>query len=111
PLPPTIIAGFVRKTMTAYHALEYLVATMSDGQIGFVSNYLTPVIGQETPHIMSGRQLRGDTIDIGPVLSWSELFGDLSKLYNLAFAVEEYNVGQWRIRVEPIEYFRQTQSI
>jgi hypothetical protein len=111
PLPPTIIPGFVRKTMTAYHALEYLVATMSDGQIGFVSNYLTPVIGQETPHIMSGRQLRGDTIDIGPVLSWSELFGDLSKLYNLAFAVEEYNVGQWRIRVEPIEYFRQTQSI
>lgn len=111
PLPPTIIPGFVRKTMTAYHALEYLVATMSDGQIGFVSNYLTPVVGQETPHIMSGRQLRGDAIDIGPVLSWSELFGDLSKLYNLAFAVEEYNVGQWRIRVEPIEYFRQTQSI
>lgn len=111
PLAPTIIPGFVRKTMTAYHALEYLVATMSDGQIGFVSNYLTPVVGQETPHIMSGRQLRGDTIDIGPVLSWSELFGDLSKLYNLAFAVEEYNVGQWRIRVEPIEYFRQTQSI
>lgn len=111
PLAPTIIPGFVRKTMTAYHALEYLVATMSDGQIGFVSNYLTPVVGQETPHILSGRQLRGDTIDIGPVLSWSELFGDLSKLYNLAFAVEEYNVGQWRIRVEPIEYFRQTQSI
>ena len=111
PLPPTIIPGFVRKTMTAYHALEYLVAVMSDGRVGFVSNYLTPVLGQETPHIMSGRQLRGDAIDIGPVLSWSELFGDLSKLYNIAFAVEEYNVGQWRIRVEPIEYFRQTQSI
>jgi hypothetical protein len=103
--------SFFRKSMTAFDALSYLVAAMSDGEISFVSNYLTPVIGQETPHILSGRQLRGDTIDIGPVLSWSELFGDLSKLYNLAFAVEEYNVGQWRIRVEPIEYFRQTQSI
>ena len=103
--------SFFRKSMTAFDALSYLVAAMSDGEISFVSNYLTPVVGQETPHIMSGRQLRGDTIDIGPVLSWSELFGDLSKLYNLAFAVEEYNVGQWRIRVEPIEYFRQTQSI
>lgn len=103
--------SFFRKSMTAFDALSYLVAAMSDGEISFVSNYLTPVVGQETPHILSGRQLRGDTIDIGPVLSWSELFGDLSKLYNLAFAVEEYNVGQWRIRVEPIEYFRQTQSI
>jgi len=100
-----------RRSMTAFDALAYLIATMSDGQVGFVSNYLTPVVGQETPHILSGRQLRGDTIDIGPVVSWNELFGDLSKLYNLAFAVEEYNVGQWRIRVEPIDYFRQSQSI
>lgn len=108
---PITIPGFGRKSMTAYDALNYLVAAMSDGQIGFVSNYLTPVVGQETAHILSGRQLRGDTIDIGPVVSWNELFGDLSKLYNLAFAVEEYNVGQWRIRVEPIDYFRQSQSI
>jgi hypothetical protein len=108
---PITIPGFGRKSMTAYDALKYLVAAMSDGQIGFVSNYLTPVVGQETAHILSGRQLRGDAIDIGPVVSWSELFGDLSKLYNLAFAVEEYNVGQWRIRVEPIDYFRQSQSI
>lgn len=108
---PLTIPGFGRKSMTAYDALNYLVAAMSDGQIGFVSNYLTPVVGQETAHILSGRQLRGDAIDIGPVVSWNELFGDLSKLYNLAFAVEEYNVGQWRIRVEPINYFRQSQSI
>lgn len=108
---PLTIPGFGRKSMTAYDALNYLVAAMSDGQIGFVSNYLTPVVGQETAHILSGRQLRGDAIDIGPVVSWNELFGDLSKLYNLAFAVEEYNVGQWRIRVEPIDYFRQSQSI
>jgi hypothetical protein len=108
---PITIPGFGRKSMTAYDALNYLVAAMSDGQIGFVSNYLTPVVGQETAHILSGRQLRGDAIDIGPVVSWNELFGDLSKLYNLAFAVEEYNVGQWRIRVEPIDYFRQSQSI
>ncbi len=111
-LPATVtIPGFGRKSMTGFDALAYLVATMSDGEIGFVSNYLTPVVGQETPHILSGRQLRGDVIDIGPVVSWNELFGDLSKLYNLAFAIEEYNVGQWRIRVEPIDYFRQSQSI
>jgi hypothetical protein len=103
--------SFFRRSMTAFDALAYLVATMSDGEVGFVSNYLTPVVGQETPHILSGRQLRGDIIDIGPVVSWNELFGDLSKLYNLAFAIEEYNVGQWRIRVEPIDYFRQSQSI
>jgi hypothetical protein len=110
PTPGVGVTGF-RKSMTAFDALAYLVATMSDGEVGFVSNYLTPVVGQETPHILSGRQLRGDIIDIGPVVSWNELFGDLSKLYNLAFAVEEYNVGQWRIRVEPINYFRQSQSI
>jgi hypothetical protein len=110
PTPGVGVTGF-RKSMTAFDALSCLVATMSDGEVGFVSNYLTPVVGQETPHILSGRQLRGDIIDIGPVVSWNELFGDLSKLYNLAFAVEEYNVGQWRIRVEPINYFRQSQSI
>jgi hypothetical protein len=103
--------SFFRRSMTAFDALAYLVATMSDGEVGFASNFLTPVVGQETPHILSGRQLRGDIIDIGPVVSWNELFGDLSKLYNLAFAIEEYNVGQWRIRVEPIDYFRQSQSI
>ncbi len=103
--------SFFRRSMTAFDALAYLVATMSDGEVSFASNFLTPVVGQETPHILSGRQLRGDIIDIGPVVSWNELFGDLSKLYNLAFAIEEYNVGQWRIRVEPIDYFRQSQSI
>jgi hypothetical protein len=110
PAPIATVTQF-RSSMTAYHALEYLVAAMSDGQIAFASNYLTPVAGQEAPHILSGRQLRKGTIDIGPVLSWNELFGDLSKLYNLAFAIEEYNLGQWRIRVEPIDYFRQSQSI
>ena len=45
---PITIPGFGRKSMTAYDALNYLVAAMSDGQIGFVSNYLTPVVGEET---------------------------------------------------------------
>ena len=103
--------SFFRRSMTAFDALACLVATMSDGEVSFASNFLTPVVGQETPHILSGRQLRGDIIDIGPVVSWNELFGDLSKLYNLAFAIEEYNAAQWRIRVEPIDYFRQSQSI
>jgi len=106
------LLGRATKAITLYQALDYLVAAMTDGDVEFFSSYLTDSPTAETYVIMSGAMVRMEDPLIArrPYVSWVELFGDLSKQFNLLMAVEEVSVGAYRIRVEPFDFWKQ-QSI
>jgi hypothetical protein len=112
PTPSPTQFGRATKAITLYQALDYLVAAMTDGDVEFFSSYLSDSPTTESYVIMSGAMVRMEDPLIArrPYVSWVELFGDLSKQFNLVMAVEEVQVGRYRIRVEPYEYWRQ-QSI
>jgi hypothetical protein len=112
PVSTAGLLGRATKAITLYQALDYLVAAMTDGDVEFFSSYLTDSPTTESYVIMSGAMVRMEDPLIArrPYVSWVELFGDLSKQFNLVMAVEEVQVGRYRIRVEPYDYWRQ-QSI
>jgi hypothetical protein len=112
PVSTPSLLGRATKAITLYQALDYLVAAMTDGDVEFFSSYLADSPTTESYVIMSGAMVRMETPNSArrPYVSWVELFGDLSKQFNLVMAVEEVQVGRYRIRVEPYDYWKQ-QSI
>ena len=95
-----------RSGMRVGDALEFLVDFMTDGQVGFVSDFFDT---NATTHpqyfdmICTGLTMRDGTASY-PRISFDSLFKDLQKIYNLAFAVERTADGV-RMRVEPKNYF------
>lgn len=112
-LPNSLPTGRYTKASTLYQALDYLVAAMTDGDVEFFSSYLTDVSTDRNYVILSGEQVRMESTSFAkrPNVSWVELFGDLSRQFSLLMAVEEYASGQFRIRVEPYEFWKQQQAI
>lgn len=93
-----------------YDALKMLVAFMSDGLIGFESDFFYPdddaaVNRPRIPTLFTGRSARTAATDSYPFISFEELFKDLNRLYNLSFAIERVN-GVVTLRIEPKSYFR-----
>lgn len=93
-----------------YDALRMLVEFMSDGLIGFESDFFFPdddpaVSRPRIPTLITGRAIRSNVTDSYPFISFEELFKDLNRLYNLAFAVERTSAGVI-LRIEPKSYFR-----
>ena len=105
----TPITGIFTTAITLYQALDYLVAAMTDGDVQFFSTYLADDPTHPNYVIMSGEQVRmvDPLIARRPYVSWAELFGDLSKQFNLLMAVEELSVGVYRLRVEPFDFWKQ----
>lgn len=103
--------GILTKATTLYQALDYLVAAMTDGEVEFFSAFLTDSATDPNYVVMSGEQVRmANTQSARRVyVSWSELFGDLSRQFNLLMAVEEFQPNRFRIRVEPFEFWKQQQ--
>lgn len=95
-----------RSGMRVGDALEFFVDFMTDGQVGFVSDFFNT---NATTHpqyfdmICTGLTMRDGSSDY-PRISFDSLFKDLQKLYNLSFAVERTAAGV-HMRVEPREYF------
>jgi len=93
-----------------YDALRMLVEFMSDGLIGFESDFFFPdddpaVSRPRIPTLITGRAIRENVTDSYPFISFEELFKDLNRLYNLAFSVERTIAGVV-LRIEPKSYFR-----
>jgi hypothetical protein len=103
--------GRQTRAVTLFQALDYLVAAMTDGEVEFFSTALTDVIDTPNYVIMSGEQVRMEDPLIArrPYVSWAELFGDLSRQFNLLMAVEEFQPNRFRIRVEPFDFWKQQQ--
>lgn len=105
-----------RYGVRAYDALKFLIAFMSDGQIGFVSDYFNPETNflmptaTRNPTIMTGYSVRlGAQLDPAdnrwPYMSYEQVYSDLNSQYNITFSLE-YIAGVPTIRVEPKAYFR-----
>jgi hypothetical protein len=104
-----------RRGVRIYDALRTLVEFMSDGLIGFESDFFFPDDdpAQNRPRIptlVTGRAARLGVDDSFAFISFEELYTDLNRLYNLSFAIERTG-GNVILRIEPSSYFRQTGSV
>ena len=105
---PNTVTGWSR-----YEAIKFLVAAMTDNQIGFYSDalqeYLDPVQGVlNQGYLFSGEALRYGVKQYGPNISFEYLYSDLAKLYNLVQYIERDSVGNLRLRVERFDDIRQS---
>lgn len=92
---------------TAFQALDFLLAAMTDGDLPLVSDFFTTGAGKDYVIISGSFYCNRGAANRRPIVSWSELFGDLAKLFNLVFAIEVLPDNSFQMRIEPISYFRQ----
>lgn len=108
---PNTVTGWSR-----YEAMKFLVAAMTDNQIGFYSDalqeYLDPVQNvMNQGYLFSGEALRDGPKQYGPNISFEYLYGDLAKLYNLVQYIDRDSNGNLRLRVERFDDIRQSSTI
>jgi len=97
-----------RKGVKLFDAFTYLIAFMTDGAVGFVSDYFTNDAVASVTYLTTALALRDNTVEAYPLISFQELYVDQDKIFNLAFNLEYYG-GLPFLRIEPKSYFR-TQS-
>lgn len=94
-----------------YDALDFLVRAMSNETLAFASDAFDTGGIYDGYVIVSGEDLRAAgsyaSTDIAPTTSWDDLYGDLKILFNLAIRVYD-EAGVPTLRVEPYDYFRET---
>lgn len=104
------IAAQNRVGVRLYDAFKMLVAFMTDGQLGFESDYFFPDdIGRGYYTLITGNSLRTGDVNSFPFISFEDLYKDCQRLFNLAFDIETVG-GQSVMRIEPIEYFKQNSA-
>jgi len=108
---PNTVTGWSR-----YEAMKFIVAAMTDNQIGFYSDaldeYLDPVQNvMNQGYLFSGEALRYGAKQYGPNISFEYLYGDLAKLYNLVQYIDKDSSGNLRLRVERFDDIRQSSTI
>jgi hypothetical protein len=113
PTPPLVYFPNTVTGWSRYEAMKFLVAAMTDNQIGFYSDalqeYLDPVQGVlNQGYLFSGEALRDGPKQYGPNISFEYLYSDLAKLYNLVQYIERDSVGNLRLRVERFDDIRQS---
>ena len=94
-------------------AFRYIVAFVSDNQIGFVSDFFDYSATADPAAyavLMTGREvLYGNTPPSGverlqPTLTFNQLWTDCNKLFNLGMSIDRSG-GQVRLRIEPMAYW------
>jgi hypothetical protein len=113
PTPPLVYFPNRVTGWSRYEAMKFLVAAMTDNQIGFYSDalqeYLDPVQNVlNQGYLFSGEALRDGVKQYGPNISFEYLYSDLAKLYNLVQYIERDSVGNLRLRVERFDDIRQS---
>jgi hypothetical protein len=104
-----------RKGVRVYDALRMLIEFMSDGLIGFESDFFDTDDSQafdrpRIPTLLTGRAIRSAASNSFPFISFEQLYKDLNRLYNLSFAVERTSTGVI-MRIEPKVYFRDSTPV
>ena len=116
PTPPLVYLPNTVTGWSRYEAMKFLVAAMTDNQIGFYSDalqeYLDPVQNVlNQGYLFSGEALRYGPKQYGPNISFEYLYGDLGKLYNLVQYIDRDSNGNLRLRVERFDDIRQSSTI
>lgn len=104
---PDLGSTIQREGIRIFDAFKSIVSFVTDGQIGFVSNYFDYTVNTD-PQVYSvlttGSELRTGNGNY-PVISFHDLFNDLNSLENLALSFEDGN-----IRIEDKDYYKQQAS-
>ena len=104
---PTGVNTVTRRGIRIYDAFASIITFISDGEIGFESDYFNPNISTNQPSfsvLMNGLELRTGA-GFAPTISFQDLFNDMNSLENLALAYENGT-----IRIEDKDYFKQDVS-
>jgi hypothetical protein len=115
PTPPLVYFPGEVTGWSRYEAMKYLVAAMTDNEVGFYSDflqdYLDPVQNVlNNGFLFSGEALRYGPFQYGPNISFDYCYNDLAKLYNLVQYIDRDSSGNLRLRVERFDDIRQTSS-
>lgn len=90
-----------------WDAFRFLIDFMSDGDLGFESDYLTTMSGEFDPdglRIATGHELRIFDASTFPFISFQDLFKEIDKKYPLGFTVINVS-GVPTIKIENADYF------
>lgn len=88
---------------------RYLIDFMTDGTVGFVSDWYDNLPATERILVTTGSLIRltgTNTKHDPPNISFQETFEEVKKKFNIAFAVEKDTSGNPRIRIEQFDYFK-----
>ena len=109
--PPTSDA---RDCVSIYEAFKFLIAFMTDGKVGFESDYFNDLTGnynkqninsfQVSTFILTGKKIRLNSVDDFPEISFEELFTEANKKYNIAFTIVDRN-GIPTMKIEDRNFF------
>lgn len=88
-----------REVYRVYDTLRFLIDYMTDGTVGFESDYFNTGEGQYT-YITTGL-IASTGAGTAPNISYEDFFNELNKLFNIGFAIEESG-GNPVIRIENI---------
>lgn len=116
PSPPLIYLPNTVTGWSRYEAMKFLVAAMTDNEIGFYSDFLQDYLDPaqsilNNGFLFSGEALRDGPKQYGPNISFEYCYGDLAKLYNLVQYIERDSNGNLRLRVERFDDIRQSNVI
>lgn len=104
---PTGVNSVTRKGIRIFDAFSSIITFLTDGEIGFVSDYFdysTNTDPQVYSVLMTGSELRTGNGN-SPTISFGDLFNDMNSLENLAIAFDNGN-----IRIEDKDYFKDQNS-
>lgn len=106
------------KVFPVWACFEFIIDYMTDGEMGFVSDYFRGNLLGETDGqfmtITTGEQIRvghGGNSTNFPFISFQKLFDEVNKKINIGFSIKDVG-GVKKMRIEPKSYFfNETSSV
>jgi len=99
-----------RKGILVYDALRYLIDFMTDGNVGFESEYLdytlnTSLRNAKNMMLFLGEELRVPSQDKSVTISFTDLFKEIDKRYSIGFTIIKGSDGRPTVKIEEANYF------
>lgn len=119
PTNGAVIGGQDIRMYFPHDAFAYLIYFLTDGQVGFKSNYLnylTPITkeSEKVRQLMftTGYNIRVYSLNIQKdvIISFQDLFTEINKKYPIFISVEYDSTGKPIIRIEDADYYRSLTS-
>lgn len=110
-IPATgIDLGTTRKGVFIYDAFRYLIDFMTDGLVGFESDYLnytlnTSLRNAKNMMLFLGSELRVPSQSKTVNISFNDLFKEVDKKYPIGFTIIKGSDGRPTVKIEEAEYF------
>jgi len=105
-----VYSATTRRVYDIGDAFRFLITFMTDGDVGYESNFLTTftdLYGVEGLKLTTGQEIRLHDQLTAPFISFEELFHEIDIKYPLGFTIIDVS-GVPTIKIEEIAYFKNT---